>query len=277
MDPLNTSDLIVTAPKLRLYSDLSSWWPLMSPPSEYVEEAADLLPLLLGHSDLVPPCTLLELGSGGGSLAHNLKDHFTLTLTDRSSEMLAVSKQLNPGCEHICGDMMTLDLGRQFDRVLVHDAIMYATSPDAVRATLHTAARHCRIGGRVVLVPNCVRETFASESEIGGHDSNDGRGLRYLMWAWDPDPTDCTFDTVFAFLLRESDGKVRIEGESHRFGCFPRSDWLTWLKETGLITRIHRDRWKRDVFVGIKQKKSLKAEKCRQIKRRPGFCDRIFS
>ena len=246
-------EIMVAAPNLRLYSDLSSWWPLMSPPSEYIEEAADLLQLLLGDSDLVPPRTLLELGSGGGSLAHNLKDHFKLTLTDRSSEMLAISKQLNQDCEHICGDMMTLDLGRQFDRVLVHDAIMYATSPGAVRATLHTAARHCRTGGRVLLVPNCVRETFVSETEIGGHDGTDGRGLRYLMWAWDPDPTDYTFETVFAFLLREADGKVRLESESHRFGCFPRADWLTWLKEAGLSTTIHPDRWKRDVFVGIKR------------------------
>ena len=69
-------EIMVAAPNLRLYSDLSSWWPLMSPPSEYIEEAADLLQLLLGDSDLVPPRTLLELGSGGGSLAHNLKDHF---------------------------------------------------------------------------------------------------------------------------------------------------------------------------------------------------------
>jgi hypothetical protein len=27
-----------------MYSDLAVWWPLLSPPSEYLEEAADLLP-----------------------------------------------------------------------------------------------------------------------------------------------------------------------------------------------------------------------------------------
>ena len=41
----------------------------MSPPSDYVEEAADLLPLLLDGDGAAPRRTLLELGSGGGSLA----------------------------------------------------------------------------------------------------------------------------------------------------------------------------------------------------------------
>src|SRR5262245_55930587 len=115
---------------MKLYDDLASWWPLMSPPSHYVEEAADLLPLLLEGDDGISRLTLLELGSGGGSLASHLKAHFRLTLIDRSPGMLDVSCRVNPEAEHIVGDMMTLDLGREFDRVLVHDAIMYATDPD---------------------------------------------------------------------------------------------------------------------------------------------------
>jgi hypothetical protein len=62
---------------MKLYSDLASWWPLMSPPIHYVEEAADLLPLLLEGEDPSAPRTLLELGSGGGSLAFHLTQHFT--------------------------------------------------------------------------------------------------------------------------------------------------------------------------------------------------------
>ncbi|MBK5295921.1 MAG: hypothetical protein JJE40_02115 [Vicinamibacteria bacterium] len=58
----------MTGPQLRLYSDLAAWWPLMSPPSHYVEEAEDVLPRLLAAPD-APPRTILERGSGGGSLA----------------------------------------------------------------------------------------------------------------------------------------------------------------------------------------------------------------
>jgi hypothetical protein len=241
--------------RLRLYEDLARWWPLMSPPVHYVEEAADLLPLLQGDAPPAdaPTRTLLELGAGGGSLAYHLKPHFALTLTDRSPGMVAVNQQVNPECEHLVGDMMTLDLGRQFDRVLVHDAIMYATEPAAVRATLRTAARHCRTGGRVVVVPDCVRETFEPSTEHGGEDGDDGRALRYLMWTWDADPADCTFDVSYAFLLRDADGQVTVEQDRHREGLFPRADWLAWCEAEGLSTRIHHDPWDRDVFIGVKR------------------------
>ncbi len=238
---------------LRLYSDLAGWWPLMSPPSHYVEEAAELLPLLVDGPDAASARTLLELGSGGGSLAYHLKGRFALTLTDRSPEMLAISSRVNPDCEHIQGDMTSMDLGRRFDRVLVHDAIMYAIEPQAVRSTLRTAARHCRTGGRVVVVPDCVRETFEPGTDHGGEDDEDGRGLRYLEWTWDPDPTDNTFETVYAFLLRDRDGRVSVEKDRHLCGCFPRASWLAWLEETGFTTRVHADSWRNDVFVGVKR------------------------
>lgn len=192
---------------MRLYTELASWWPLLSPPSHYVEEAADIVPTLQSAPDS-PPRTLLELGSGGGSLAFHLKTHFELTLSDRSEQMLAVSRQVNPECEHIAGDMRTLDLGRQFDVVMIHDAVMYLTDELALRAAFATANRHCRPGGAVVILPDNVTETFAPETDSGGEDAPDGRGMRWLEWTWDPDPTDTTFKTVWSFLLRDAAGRV---------------------------------------------------------------------
>src|SRR5262245_2435434 len=116
----------------RLYSELASWWPLLSPPSEYVEEAALLRALLTGACD-PPPRTLLELGCGGGSLAAQLKAHFALTLIDRSAPMLAVCRAVNPECEQVQADMRLVRLGRLFDAVLVHDAIMYALDEESLR------------------------------------------------------------------------------------------------------------------------------------------------
>ena len=239
-------------PLNRLYTDLAEWWPLVSPPSEYVEEAADLMPLL-DDPRAIPGRTLLELGSGGGSLAYHLKGRFSLTLTDRSPGMLEVNRRVNPECEHILGDMTTLDLGRQFDRVLVHDAIMYATEPAAVRATLATAARHCRPGGLVVVLPDCVLETFAPSSDLGGEDGEDGRALRFLEWTWEPRPGDRSYVSLFVFVLRDRDGRITVVEDPHEYGCFPRAEWLAWFDEAGLETRVHHDPWKRDVFVGVKR------------------------
>ena len=146
---------------MRLYDRLAGWWPLLSPPDEYEEEAADLLG---------------RLGAGGGSLAFHLKSHYSLTLTDISPAMLAVSRAVNPECKHLVGDMYALRLEREFDVVLIHDAIQYATTPAEAQAALRTAAIHCRPGGTVAVLPDYTREVFAPGTDHGGRDAPDGRG-----------------------------------------------------------------------------------------------------
>jgi SAM-dependent methyltransferase len=235
----------------KLYDSLAGWWPLLSPPGEYEDEAADLLPRLR-TSSTVPAPTLLELGSGGGSLAYHLKSHFRMTLTDLSSGMLAVSQAVNPECEHLQGDMRSLRLRREYDFVLIHDAIMYATAPIDVQSTLRTAAVHCRAGGLVVVLPDHVRETFSPATDHGGNDAPDGRGLRYLEWVWDPDPADDTYTVDYAFLLRSNDGAVSVVHDRHIEGLFSRTQWLGWFDEAGIPAHSEIDPFGREIFLGSK-------------------------
>ena len=230
------------------YEQFADWWPLFSPPVHYGEEAADLL-ARIEPSAPSGFATLLELGSGGGSLASHLKRHFILTLTDRSPGMLDVSRAVNPEAEHIAGDMRTLRLSRRFDVVLVHDAIMYATTEADVRATIETAAVHVRPGGSVVFLPDFVTETFRPGTEHGGEDGADGRAFRYLSWTWDPDPADDTYLVDYAFLLREGSGDVRVVHDRHVEGLFARARWLSWFDAAGIPATSDLDRWGRDVFV----------------------------
>ena len=66
-----------------LYHELAAWWPLMSAPADYEEEAAFYQRALLDASEHSPQ-TLLELGSGGGNNASHLKARFDMVLVDRS-------------------------------------------------------------------------------------------------------------------------------------------------------------------------------------------------
>ncbi len=238
----------MTEQLVSFYDDLAEWWPLFSPPEDYVEEAADLVERLRPLT-ATGFATLLELGSGGGSLASHLRPYFKLTLTDRSPAMLAVSRVVNPESEHLVADMRTMRLGRQFDVVLVHDAIMYATEPAHVQATLETAATHCQPRGIVAVLPDYVRETFAPGTEEGGHDASDGRGFRYLEWRWDPDPDDDTYLVDYAFLLRDAGGAVRVVHDRHVEGLFARARWHQWFEEVGLSATSAIDQWGRDVFI----------------------------
>jgi SAM-dependent methyltransferase len=237
---------------MRMYSDLARWWPLLSPPLHYDKEAEEI-GALLRERPAAPPRTLLELGAGGGSLAWHFKNEFRLTLTDISPGMLAVSKATNPECEHIEGDMYALRLNRLFDAVLVHDAIMYATSERNVRHVIETARVHCREGGVLVMAPDCVRETFKPYTDHGGEDGPDGRGLRYVEWVRDDDPDDCIAQVSFGFLLRESDGSVHVDSDQQNFGIFPRADWLAWLEAGGFAADSVVDSFGRDLMVGIRR------------------------
>jgi ubiquinone/menaquinone biosynthesis C-methylase UbiE len=233
---------------MKLYDELAEWWPLFSAPADYAEEAAFFARVLTGACTPAPR-TVLELGSGGGNNAFHLKSKFGITLVDLSPQMLAVSRALNPECEHHEGDMRTVNLGRTFDAVFIHDAIAYMTTTADLEAAIRTAYRHCRPGGIALFVPDCVRETFVAETRHGGHDGDDGRSLRYLMWSVDPDPTDTTYRTDFAIVLRDQNSDTRVVLDSHIEGVFPRAEWIRLLRETGFDPQTLTDEWGRVVFV----------------------------
>ncbi len=243
---------------LRMYGDLAGWWPLISAPEDYAEEAGIFLGVLreaLGR----PPRTILELGSGGGNNASHMKRRARMTLVDRSPGMLRVSRRLNPGCEHVPGDMRRLRIGRTFDAVFAHDAAGYLRTDAAVRALARTAAAHLGPGGAALLVPDWTRESFRAEASLGGHDRA-GRSLRYLAWTRDPDPGDSGYETAYAILLGSARGRVRTVAETHRLGLFPRSLWLRALREAGFLARAVPFRHstfppdsRREMFLGLKR------------------------
>jgi SAM-dependent methyltransferase len=233
-----------------MYGELAEWWPLLSDPADYGEEA-DLAIRLLRESCRGELKTVLELGSGGGNLASHLKQHVQLTLTDLSPGMQQVSRALNPECEHVVGDMRTLRLNRLFDAVLVHDAIGYMTTQDDLARALDTCAVHCRAGGALLLMPDCTRESFKPETDHGGHDGPD-RGIRYLQWVSDPDPTDDTYITDYVYMLRAADGSVTVSHDRHVEGMFPRALWQQLLAERGFSARMVPDQWSRELFAGTK-------------------------
>lgn len=217
--------------KYGMYGRFAEWWPLLSPPEDYEGEAKTYGDILA--EDGGEGATLLELGSGGGHLASHLTGRFAMTLSDLSPEMLAVSRALNPGVEHHESDMRTLRLGRTFDRVLIHDAIMYMVTPADLKAALTTAYTHLRPGGRAVFVPDELADTYEPWTSHGGSESADGRAMRYLEWSLPLDPATHRADTIYALVMRDADGTVESSHDLHATAVFPRALWFELLAEVG--------------------------------------------
>src|SRR5262245_33879935 len=220
-------------PLPRLYTDLASWWPLLSPPDEdYAAESEVIIEMLietLGET----PGTILELGSGGGNNARYLKRHAQLTLVDLAPGMLEVSRRLNPEVEHVEGDMRTVRFERAFDAVVIHDAVMYLLTEDDLTAALATAYVHLKPGGAVIVLPDCVSETYTPTVESGGEDGEDGRGMRYLIWCQERLPGATIIYEDFLMLLRKADGSVDAVHDRHTFGVFPRATWIEAFQRVG--------------------------------------------
>lgn len=233
-----------------MYREFASWWHILSEPAHYADEARFVRKLFL-RSRKPAPRTIVEFGSGGGNNAAHLKKHFQMTLVDKSRGMLKVSRALNPECEHLLGDMRTMRLGREFDGVFIHDAIMYMTTQRDLLRAMQTAYVHCKPRGIAVFVPDRTRETFQPKTHHGGHDGKN-RAMRYLDWTYDPNPRDSTFISDVAYLLREN-GKVRVAQDRHVMGIFSHADWMRLLRQAGFMPKMVIDQYQREVFVGLKK------------------------
>jgi SAM-dependent methyltransferase len=220
-----------------LYYRLADWWPAISPPSEYAEEATLYVDMIRSAAH-TPVREVLELGSGGGNNASHMKRTLTLTLVEPADRMRELSRTLNPECEHVAGDMRSVRLGRTFDAVFIHDAVMYMTTENDLRAALATAAAHLAPGGVALVVPDATAETFEEATEHGGGEDGSGRRARYLMWTLPPEPDEISFETHYAFLLRETDGSVSVVHDVHREGLFGRARWLRLFEDVGLSATL---------------------------------------
>jgi SAM-dependent methyltransferase len=217
---------------MKLYNKYAAWWPVLSSPKDYKEEAGLYRKIINKHKKSIT--TALELGCGGGNNASYLKKHYQMTLSDVSPHMLKMSKKLNPECRHVLGDMRTINLHKKFDLVFIHDAVMYMTSENDLKKVFATAYNHLSEGGIVFITPDYFKETFKPKTSHGGHDDPvSGRSLRYLEWEYDGDPSDTTVETDFAYIFRERNKPVRVDRDISITGIFPKKTWEKLLREMG--------------------------------------------
>ena len=161
-----------------------------------------------------------------------------VTLVDPSAGMRRLSRELNPDCEHLDGDMRSLRLGRHFDAVFVHDAVCYLRTVEELRATMETVFHHTAVGGRALVAPDLYAEDFVETSSlIEGQDGT--RSLRCVEWMWDPDPSDGLVRVEYGLLLRDGD-EVRMVHDHHVEGLFPKATWVRAMRDAGFEVQVAR-------------------------------------
>ncbi len=221
----------------KLYNQWAWLWPLISPPADYGPEAACVRDCV--HEHLGPPprggrWSLVELGSGGGHSLCHLSGEFDVVGVDLSPEMVALSRRLNPGVEHIVADMRDVHLGRQFDITLCHDAIDYMCTEAQLWAALATAAAHTRPGGLLLVAPTYTAEQFEDGQAAFDVRGDESRRVTYLSYVHDPDPSDTQHELVMAIIAHDlRTGRIDVLDDRHTCGLFPLAQWLGLIEQSG--------------------------------------------
>ncbi|HEY8471650.1 MAG TPA: class I SAM-dependent methyltransferase [Natronosporangium sp.] len=119
--------------------------------------------------DLLPAsASILDLGCGTGRLAEPLaRLGHPVTGVDNEPEMLA-ELRLATG---VHADIVSLDLGQQFDAVLLMSHFVDTADDELVYGTLRTVRRHLRDGGLAVVErhpPGWVATATESDREVNG-------------------------------------------------------------------------------------------------------------
>lgn len=221
----------------RLYTDLAWVWPFVSPPEDYVEEAATFRTRFARHG-VADGASILHLGCGGGSIDWHLKAHYQVTGVDLSPAMLEHARALNPEVRYLTGDVRDVRLQRTFDAVLLHDAVAYMTTLADLHAAYATAAAHLEPGGVVVTLPEEVRQRFRQHRVQDSTYSRDGCTVTTVHVDFDPDPADTWFEQTFVFLIREPGKALQIEVDTHRCGLWDLETMLSALRDVGFEPRV---------------------------------------
>ena len=262
----------------RMYDDFAHLWPLISHHSDYEVEARywrNALSSELGQRRL----RILELGVGGGNNLHHILypqcdgrasadaacngEHMQLDLpahdavvVDPSEKMLLNCKLLNPTVERHIGNMLDVRLNKKFDAVLIHDAVCYLMSEDDITDTIATARAHLQGGGVLIMAPDSFTETYTGTQLNAGIRRDVTPEFASIEYDHDPDPDDNAVESVFIYIIKNSDGSVRVEEDRHITGIFSIRTWLRLMKQAGFRAKrlpypVHEDGRDAYLLVGV--------------------------
>lgn len=223
----------------RLYNDLAWLWPLWGDPATEYAAYCEFLVTRMKRLARRELNTLLNAGCGGGKNLFTLRQHFQATGLDLSEQMLALAAELNPGCELVRGDLRDYELERQFDAVLLDDAISYLLNEEDLERAFHNAFRHLAPGGVLAFSIDATTENFQNNRSQVFHSIPSAKHPDTEVTYITNDylrPDSCV-DNTFIYLIRQR-GELRIETDHHVCGLFPLQTWRDLLEKTGFQSSL---------------------------------------
>jgi SAM-dependent methyltransferase len=133
------------------------------------------------------PASVLDAGCGTGRVAIELARHgIDVVGVDVDASMLATARRVAPALTWVESDLVTLDLGRTFDLVVLAGNVPLFTPPGTHAALVAGAARHVEPGGR--LVAGFSTDRGYGVADWDAHTAAAGLALVERFATWDRAP-----------------------------------------------------------------------------------------
>ena len=97
-----------------------------------------IITTILDHAGICAGMDVLDVACGTGVLFPDYlqRNVGSLTAVDISPEMVKIARSKFPQVTVLCGDVQTVDFGRQFDAIMIYNAFPHFPEPEALIATL---------------------------------------------------------------------------------------------------------------------------------------------
>ncbi len=205
-----------------LYDLIYSW-------KNYRREVDHLLAII--HARVPGAKTILDVACGTGEHLRYLPD-FDRTGVDLNAELLRIARTKLPDVRLVQADMLTFDLGREFDVVLcLFSAIGYVVCLEKLSDSISRMATHVRPGGILCVEPWLTPEQFIpGKTSMTTAEKGDFKVCRIFKGG----QSGQVSTNILHYLVADGD-KVEYFTEHHSLGLFSEQE-MRWALESAELT-----------------------------------------
>lgn len=194
--------------------------------------------------------SLLDVACGTGAHAKYLSRYYQVDGLDLDAGLLAIAKKKHPGIRFHHGDMVTFDLGRQFDAVVcLFSSIGYVRTKPRLQKAIKTLARHVLPGGILIVEPWFTpKQWHPGRTYVTQVDKPD---LKIVRMSLSKQRGSLSL-IEFQYLIGTSKG-IEHSLEIHELGLFTHQEYMQAFKAAGLnVTHDPQGLDGRGLYIGQK-------------------------
>ena len=171
---------------VRSGADYDTRWTVMESAGESIHGEADLVSALLESYACGTQSAVLDAGCGTGRVAIELdRRGIAVVGVDLDASMLSEAKSKAPHLRWLQDDLCEVDIGREFDLIVMAGNVMIFVAPGTEAAVLSNMARHLKPGGLLLAGFQLGR---LSLGDYDWHAAAAGLTLEGRWATWDRDP-----------------------------------------------------------------------------------------